>query len=206
MVSPPAILGQATRRWWYDWTVIVIVCPLWLLAQLTIVAGPPATAVLYSLMRSTAEGHYYGPGDTWLAFRQMFWPAWGWALINLIVWGIGAVNLLYYWPEYGYAWLALRLLWIGALSLWLALNLFYWPFWLAQSDRSMRNTYANAGRFLLLNPLPALVLSMVCAGVLAVSAMTVIPMVLGAPAWVALVGILTVEQAVERQRRPDTLP
>lgn len=202
MLNPLAILGKATRRWWYDWTVIVIVSPVWLLAQLLIVTGPPATAVLYSLMRDTAESQYYGSAEAWRAFKQMFWPAWRWAAVNLIVWGVGLFNLLYYWPEYGYTWLALRLLWIGALSLWLAANLVYWPFWLAQSDKSLRNTYANAGRFLLLNPLPALVLTVISAGVLLVSAVTVILLVLGAAAWVALVGILTVDQALER--RPST--
>ncbi len=202
-MNPARILGRAARRWWYDWTVIVIVCPLWLLAQLFIITGPPATATLYALMGSTAESHYYGPAEAWAAFKEMFWPAWRWALVNLFVWGVGAFNLLYYWPEVGAGWLALRLAWIGALSVWLALNLFYWPFRLAQSDKSMRNTYANAGRFLLLNPLSALVLSVVCAGVLALSVVTVIPLVLGAPAWVALVGILAVEQALERRGRPD---
>ena len=36
---------------------------------------------------------------------------------------------------------------VVTMLVWLGLNLFYWPFYLASADRSWRNTYANYGRF-----------------------------------------------------------
>jgi hypothetical protein len=60
--------------------------------------------------------------------------------------GVAAFNLLAYAEAAG-VWNALRMVWVVALVLWGSLNLFYWPFWLAQDDKSMWNTYANCGRF-----------------------------------------------------------
>ena len=84
--------------------------------------------------------------------------------------------------------------WLAALLVWLGLNLFYWPFYLASADRSWRNTYANCARFWLLHPLTAAVLLVVAlvVGVAAVS--TLLPVVLGAAFWLALVA----ETAVRR--------
>lgn len=85
---------------------------------------------------------------------------------------------------------------LAAVTIWLGMNLVYWPFWLAQTDKSMRNTYLNCGRFLLLNPLGGLGLTAVCALVLVVSLLTVLPFVLGSMAWVALVGITAVDASL----------
>ena len=42
------------------------------------------------------------------------------------MWVVGIWNLIVYLQAPGAVWFALRLLWIAALTLWLALNFFYW--------------------------------------------------------------------------------
>lgn len=190
------VVAGASRRWWYDWTAVLVISSVWLLAQLFVISGPPATAVLYALLQDTSAQPYWGPRDVWSEFKRLFWPAWRWALLNLIVLGIGLFNLVMYWPNSSLLWVALRLLWIAALSVWLALNFFYWPFWLAQEDQSLRNTYANCRRFLVANPLQVLVLLFVFLAILAVSLLSMLPFVLGSMAWIALAGNLAVGQAL----------
>lgn len=95
----------------------------------------------------------------------------------------------------------MRVVWFVILGLWGALNLFYWPFWLAQADKSMRTTYAyaNCGRFLLLNFLPVLVLLLVVAVLTFVSVQTTVPFGVGLMVWVTLIAETAVAQSLEHQ-------
>ena len=110
--------------------------------------------------------------------------------------GLALFNLLVYWDVPGAFWIILRIVWLLVLTIWLGLNLVYWPFWLAQTDKSMRNTYLNCARFLLLNPLGGLGITAVTTLVLIVSCLTILPFVLGSMAWVALVGITAVQSSL----------
>jgi len=198
MIKVTAVLLQASKRWWYEWTAVLPLVLAWGVCQFLIVPGPPATAVLYSLMRQSADDQWWHGRDAWNAMKAMFWPAWQWALVNAVVVGLALFNLLVYWDAPGALWTAFRIIWLLALTIWLGLNLVYWPFWLAQTDKSMRNTYLNGGRFLLLNPLGGLGITAVCLLVLFVSVLTILPFVLGSMAWVALVGITAVDSSLAR--------
>ena len=200
-MNPLRLLGRATRFWWKDWISIFILSSIWLLLQLPVVTGPPATAMLYAMMAESRDGLYWGPAEAWGAFRRLFWPAWRWALVNLLVISVVAVNLLSYTAQAGNLWFVLRLLWIGGLSLWLLVNLFYWPFYLVQEDRRLRTTFANSARFLLLHPIAAFLLGIVCLLVLAISLLTILPVVLGTVGWVALVGVVAVQQSLAQARK-----
>ncbi len=142
-MSPLAILAAATRRTWDEWLSVIILSALWLPAQVLVIPGPPATAVLFALARATYDGTYWNAADAWAAFRALFWPAWRWALPNVVVVGLALYNVSTFWGVPGATWTGLRAVWLLALLVWLALNLFYWPFYLAAADRSWRNTYAN---------------------------------------------------------------
>ena len=192
-MSPFAILTAATRRAWDEYMSVLVISAAWLLAQVLIIPGPPATAMLFAMARATHDGVFWSTADAWATFRALFWPAWRWGLPNLLVIGIGLYNISVFWNVPG-VWAGLRWLWLAVLLVWLGLNLFYWPFYLASADRSWRNTYANCGRFWLLHPLTAVVLLAVAlvVGVAAVS--TLLPVVLGAVFWLALVA----ETAVRR--------
>jgi len=193
-MSSASILATATRRFWDEYLSALVISSLWLLAQVLILPGPPATAALFAMSRATYDGTYWGAPDAWAAFREHFWAAWRWGLPNLLVLGLGLYNLSVFWNVPGGVWAGLRWLWAVALLAWLALNLFYWPFYFAAGDRSLRNTYANCARFWLLHPATAGVLALVAlvVGIAAVS--TLLPVVLGAAFWLALVA----ETAVRR--------
>lgn len=193
-MNPFAVLAFAGRRTWDEWLSIVVLSALWLLAQVLVVTGPPATATLFAMARATHDGVYWGPADAWVAFRTLFWPAWRWGLPNLLVIGISVYNLSVFWNVPGATWIALRVVWLLVLLAWLGLNLFFWPLYLSADNRSLRNTWANCGRFWLLHPATGFVLLgvAVVVGVAAVS--TLLPVVLGVVFWLCL----SAETAVRR--------
>ncbi len=193
-MNPLSILAAAARRTWDEWLSAVVLSALWLLAQVLIIPGPPATAALFAMTRATYDGQYWSAADAWAAFREHFWAAWRWGLPNLLVLALGLYNLSVFWNVPGGVWAGLRWLWAAALLAWLALNLFYWPFYFAADDRSLRNTYANCARFWLLHPATAAVLALVALVIGIVAVSTLLPVVLGAAFWLALVA----ETAVRR--------
>ncbi len=188
------MLVSAWRRVWDEYLSVLVLSAVWLLAQVLVVPGPPATAALFAMVRATYDGTYWGAGDAWAAFRAHFWPAWRWGLPNLLIFGIGLYNLSVFWNVPGSVWGGLRWLWVLVLLAWLGLNVVYWPFYFAAADRSLRNTFANCGRFWLLQPATAAGLTLLAAVVLVVGATTLLPVVLGAVFWLALVA----ETAVRR--------
>lgn len=185
-MNPFAIMRFALRRTWDEYLSVIVLSALWLLAQVLIITGPPATAVLFAMARATREGAYWGAGDAWSAFRALFWPAWKWALPNALVIGIALYNLSTFWSIPGASWAALRVIWFVVLLILIGLNLFFWPFYLAASDRSLRNTYTNCVRFWLLHPGAGLVLCMACLVVIVVGVSAMLPVILGAVFWIAL--------------------
>lgn len=192
-----AILAFATRRWWDEYISVILLSALWLLAQVLVIPGPPATAALYAMTREMYDGRYWGATDVWAAFKAHFWPAWKWGALNWLVIGVGLYNVSTFWYVSG-VWRGLRVVWLAALAVWLALNTFYWPFWLAAADKSLRNTYANVARFWLLQPGTALVLFLVSLVGVVVGLSTVVPVALGLPALLALIGETAVRRGLEK--------
>ncbi len=200
-MNPFSILAFALRRWWDEYISVLLISALWLPAQVLIIPGPPATATLFALARRTYDGEYWNARDAWATFKALFVPAWLWALPNIAVIGLALYNISTFWNVPGGVWSGLRLLWVAGLLVWLALNLFYWPFWLAAADKSMRNTYANCARFWLLHPGAAFILFLVCLIAGAVSLPFALPLVLGIVFLIALVAETAVRRSLEQNTR-----
>jgi uncharacterized membrane protein YesL len=199
MLNPLDVITTAFRIWWREWVVLLVLNIVWFLLQIPLITAAPATATVYAMAQRSHDGEYWTPRDAWTAFRQLFWPAWKWGLLNLFVWLVGITNLLSYWSTTGTLWFLLRLAWIGGLSLWLVLNFYYWPFWLVQEDRSVRATYTNCFKFLLFHPAPALLLVLVALVMVLLSIVTTLPFTLALMCWLALMGVVAVQRSVEWQ-------
>ncbi|MCD4671266.1 MAG: hypothetical protein K8R77_01270 [Anaerolineaceae bacterium] len=200
MIKPFSIIVHALRLWWRDWIGMIFLNILWFALQIPIVTGPPATAVLYTIAQRSYKDEYWEMSELCPLLRELFWPAWRWALPNGVFLGVMAVNLYAYQGAAGTGWLFLRLVWGMLLAAWSALNLFYWPFWLNQKDKSLRVTYANCGRFFLLNPLPATILAFFCVALMTVSVLLTVPLVAGAVCLLALVGITAIQNSLALQK------
>jgi len=153
---------------------------------------------MYVVARRLAAGEIVGPRDGWLAFRQMLAPAWRWGLANLVVVGVILGNFWAYQDSVGWGWTALRLAWGAIAVLWLAANLFFWPFWLAQSDRRLVLAWRNSLLLFLKSPGLGVTLFIFCLALSVGSVLVTLPLAVGLMAWLALVGVLAVEVALGR--------
>jgi uncharacterized membrane protein YesL len=199
-VGSGSILSRAFRLWWDEWVPFIVLNAVWFLLQLTVIGGPPATAALYAMVRESYNGVYWGPHDAWAAFRRLFWPAWRWALPNLILLVVAAFNFAAYWDTPGLSWSLLRLIWALTLFAWFGLNLFFWPFWLSQEDKSLRTTYANTARFFLLNPAATALLTGLSIILALASLILTLPFTLALACWLSCMGTVAVQSSLERRR------
>lgn len=205
IMNPFQILWRALKLWWRDWIGILFLNLVWFVLQIFIVTGPPATAVLYSIGQRMHDDEVWDVPDTIRLLRELFWPAWRWALPNLII-GAAIVGNFYAYREFsGMIWTAVRLFWGAVALVWFLLNCFFWPFWLAQEDKSLKTTYANVFRFFLLQPWTTLLLLAVAGIVLGVSARFVFPLTVGVVMWLVLVGVTAVSQSLAHVQRADPI-
>lgn len=195
-MNPFAIAARAFQWWWDEWVVLILLNTAWLVLQIPVITGPPATAVVYALTRRTCNGEYWGLREGGQAMKQLFGPAWRWGALNGVLFFIAFYNLLTYWQTTAVFWQFLKGLWLAAIFVWFTLNLFYWPFWLSQEEKSMAVTYANSGRFLLLHPWTALGLGLCCTAVVLITLATKLPVIVGVFCWLALVGEIAVRRSL----------
>ena len=177
----------------------------WLALQIPIVTGPPATAAMYVIARQLADGELIEPRHGLNALRRMFAPAWIWGALNLLIVGAVIGNFWFYQSATGWFWIGLRLVW-GAIALvWFAINLFYWPFWLAQEQDSLQLTFRNSFLFLAKRPGLALTLMFISALLIIGSVLTTLPLAAALMTWLALIGVLAVDEALHPHDGDETI-
>ncbi len=193
------LFGRAIRAWWDEFVFLLVLNLIWLLAQLTVVLGPPATLGLYAVARRVLDHDLVGFGDFWQAGRDGFGRAWSWGAAQLVVYGVLGFNLLVYGRRPGAGFLALRYTWTLLLLAWFALNLYYWPLNLAQSDRRFSTTLNNAAKMALLNPGFTIAYALIALLFVAVSVLS--GMLLGTVmgTWLALWGTLVVRDRLGKR-------
>lgn len=137
------ILGRAVVAWWDDMIDFFIVNLLWLALTFTLIGLPPALAAMYQMAAHSVERNLVDWRKFLAAFRHNFIAAWRWGLLQLIIYGVGIFNFLYYSYAEGDLWVVLRLIWFFVLFTLTVLNIFYWPFFFQEEDRRIMNTYRN---------------------------------------------------------------
>jgi uncharacterized membrane protein YesL len=194
-------LKRALAHWWGELINLTLLNVVWLGCQLVVILGPPATATMYAVARRLAEGEHLFLRDVMSDFRDLFWPAWQWGLANLVVIGIALGNFYAYRSFSGPLWGLLRLLWGAILVGWLLVQVYYWPFFFEQEDRSFRTTLVNAAKMLLLDPGLGLFIAAFSL-VLAVGGILLgIPLGTTLMPWLALIGTYAVRESLAVYRR-----
>lgn len=205
MTQAFSILGRAFRLWWSEFLLLIFFNLVWLVLVIPVVTGPPATAAMYVIARRLADGELVEPRHGLDALRGMLGPAWMWGAVNLLIVGVLLGNFWLYQSNTGWFWTGLRLMW-GAIALgWFAINLFYWPFWLAQENRSPKLTFRNSFLFLAKNPGLALTSVLASAFLIVISVLTTLPFATALMTWLALIGVLSVEEALHPHDEDDPI-
>ncbi len=205
MVKALSVTAHAFRLWWQEIYLLIFYNLVWLSCQVLIVPGPAATAAMYVIARQLADGEVIELRHGLKALRRMFPQAWVWGGINLLIAGVLTGNFWLYQSATGWLWMVLRLVW-GVIALgWFAVNLFYWPFWLAQDQHSMKLTFRNSFLFLLKQPGLALTLMLISALLIVISVLTTLPLAAVLMAWLALIGVLAVKEELHPHDENDTI-
>ena len=206
MLKALQVTGRALALWWRHLGQLTLFNVAWLALQVPIVTGPPATAAMFVIARRVADGELLDLRDGLAAFRQLWWPAWRWGLVNLVI-GVALLgNFAAYQSAPGWGWAALRALWTIVGVLWLLLNLFYWPFWLAQADQRLATTARNSLVLIIKAPLFSLTLLGLCAVLTIAGVLLTLPLAVALMAWLALIGTLAVDQALRARPTPTPAP
>lgn len=147
------IMGGAFQDVWGDlWTMLV--CNLlWILSNLSIVAGPPATLALFYYTNRLANGEVADLSDYWKAFRRYWATAWRWGAVNLAVIAFLLGDIFLTGQSEG----SLRQpyiqgLYLALLAGWLAWQLFTLPFLFEQETMSVRQALRNGAALIGNNP------------------------------------------------------
>ncbi|MGQ9491581.1 MAG: DUF624 domain-containing protein [Anaerolineae bacterium] len=146
------LFARAIALWWREFPFLLVLNLVWLLAQVTVVLGPPATAALVAVAGRVADGELTDCGDFWRALQANFGTAWRWGLAQGLVYGVLGFNLVAYAGRDGASLLSLRYAWTLLALAWFAVNLYFWPLHFEQIDRRFTITLSNAAKMALLNP------------------------------------------------------
>lgn len=193
---------RAVAQWWQGLTLFLLLNLAWVVLQFGIVTGPLATAAVYVLAQRITDDSIHDMRGNWRALRPTLWPALVWGLANLLVYGIVAMNIVFY-RSFGTTIAALLMIpWLLAAAAWFTVNLFYWPFFLRQEKLDIRTTLRNGVVLTLRKPGLALGTALMTIGIFAVGAALVVPALLLCMSWVALLGHLVVDEALPEIRAP----
>lgn len=204
MIRALKTAGQAIKLWYDEVYILVFLNILWFLLQFPIVTGPAATATMYAIARKVVRNEKIELRSILSDLRVMFLPALTWGILNLIVIGVLVVNFIVYQDQYGLVWGVLRVVWASIALLWIGANMFYWPFWLAQSDRRLITTFKNSIIFLFKKPVFSLSFMLIDALLIVVGTIMRVPVVVALISWVTLIGVLAVEKGLIENGADDS--
>lgn len=200
------LLVKALKDYWDEMFNLMLCNIIWLLAQLLIVTGPPATIALFHVAHRVAHGHFARVSDMMTGFRQNLLTGWKWGGLNLIVVAVLGYGILFYgsadFPQpYG-----LALMWVNLflLFLWLFTQLYAIPFWLEQVDKRMTVALRNALVTQAQNLRVTLVVALLAA--LAIALTVALPPLVAivTPAFLVVLGSTVVAEQVKVIRGDET--
>ncbi len=183
-------IAHGVVDWWDSWLDFEVITLAWFFAQLTIVLGPPATfGVYYVANKMLREGEALGVKGMLQGARQYFGKALLWGLLNWLAIFLAAVNLWFYYQNLSSPWgLAAEFLVLTIVALYLMTQFYAVAFFMEQTNPSIFLALRNGLFLTLATPFYTLMLMVVVAILVGLSAAFVIPIFLGAPALIAMLG------------------
>jgi uncharacterized membrane protein YesL len=175
------VIWRALKTWYDDWFNLFIQNFLATIAWLTIILGPPMLFGLYEIGNELAHGRSNGVGELLRAAKRHFLASWLWALVNVAVGIVIAVNIAFYW-QLGQAWsiiLVSIFLFLG-LS-WSMMQLYVIPYYMEQTTQSLKIAFKNAALTVLASPGYSFILFLYAAFWLLVSYIFILPLILAGP-------------------------
>jgi uncharacterized membrane protein YesL len=144
------VVRLGLRDTWQELWTILIVNLLFLLANLLVIPGPPATLALFYYGNRIVHDEIATERDFLRAIRQYWGPAWRWGFINFIVIGLltGDYYLVGRLTENTEMAAFVQGLYVTLLAGWLLLQLFALPFLFEQKQPLVAQALRNAVLFI----------------------------------------------------------
>jgi len=184
------VIGRSVVDWWDSALTLALIFLIWLVAQVTIVLGPPATFGIYFMLHALiTNGENLGIKGMIEGARKYWRVAWLWGLANLLVAFLVFANFNFY-DQIGVSWgvyAQVFVLTVGAI--WLATQFYALPFFMEQTDQRLILAWRNGLLTTLASPFFTLMLMIFCGLTLSVTIMFVLPILLGMPIIIAILGL-----------------
>ena len=197
--TPAAIdvIWQAMKTWYDDWFNLFVLNFFASISWMTIIFGPPLLFALYEIGHDLAHGRSQGVIELFRAAKKHFWVSWQWMIINVLVGIVLWVNITFYWRMNQW-WSIILVSVFLFLGLFWAMTQFYViPFYLEQSERSLKLAHKNAALTFLASPGYSLVMFLYAAVIFLLSFGIILPLILGGPSLVVVTGSYAVRERLQ---------
>jgi uncharacterized membrane protein YesL len=191
------VIGRAFVDWWDGWLDMVLTIVVWILAQVTIIFGPPATFGLYYVAYEMTNGQAFGVRGLIGGAKKYFWKAWLWGLLNLLAAAILAANYSFYgavktaWAPY----LQVLVMMLGIL--WYCTQFYALPYFMEQETKSLFIAMRNGFLTTLAAPFFTFLIMTLAIIVIGLSIGFVLPLFLGLPGLIPFLGFRAVSNRLE---------
>ena len=188
---------KALTLWWGDWANQVLVSLSAVLLSLTVVLAVPAYVGVLEQARDLTHGVRTGIAGLWLGFRRELRRSLPWGLLNLAAVAVFGFTLWFY--AYSSFMFAPALVVLITL---IAVLYFVWQYfslacYSLQEEKRIRLAWKNGWALMLTRPWLMLATGLLGAGLSFVSVRFFIPLALGSPALIALLGLTAVQKTLE---------
>src|SRR5574338_256721 len=188
------VFGRAFREWWDSWLDMVMMTALWFVAQLTIVLGPPATFGVYYAVNSLLNGQGIGVRGMIEGARKHFWKGLLWGVINWLAAFTIYINF-YFYSNVEAAWGLYLVIFVGLLTfVWIGTNFYGLAYYFMMEQPSLKVALRNGALTTLASPIYTLILLIPVALIVAGSVTIILPLFLGLPAFIPVLGTRAVEE------------
>ena len=205
------VIGRSVVDWWDSWLDLVGAVVVWILAQVTIVLGPPATFGLYYTAHALVNGESLGWRGVVEGGRKYFGKSWLWFLLSALGFMLIYSNIQFYgmfdnvWAAYAQIFFVL----VG--YVWLVAQFYALAFLVEMKEKKLLFAIRNGFFVGMASPLFSLLIILFGMVVMAFSVILVLPVFFGMPALFPILGVRAVYNRLEayglreREKTPKEL-
>jgi hypothetical protein len=193
-----SVIGRSVVDWWDAWLDLVGAVLVWLLAQFTIVLGPPATfGLYYTAHRLINNGESLGGRGVIEGGRKYFGMSWLWVLLNVIAMTITYANFQFYgtFDNFWAAYAQIFFLMVG--FIWIVVQFFALAFLMEMKEKKLLLAIRNGFFASMASPLFSLFVILFALFAVLFSAVLVLPVFFGVPALVPILAVRAMYNRLE---------
>jgi hypothetical protein len=182
------VIGRSAVDWWDGWMDMVLVTIVWVVAQITIILGPPATFGVYYVVHSMQNGQSIGVRGMIEGGKHYFGKAWIWALVNYVVIFVTFFAIWFY-ANVKAAWgIYAEVIILIIAYLWFCSNFYGLAYFHELEEKNLFVSLKNGLLTTLAAPFFTLILMIVVVVLLVLSFGFMLPLFLGIPCLVPVLG------------------